>query len=108
MLCAASGKELVKTTAAMGAATNRERLIIFDENGQLVLRKNLNVPSLTASSITSAPGFLVFNLADLQAATDNGLIPAAPAAARDAGIGNWVEQNTEVVIFNAYTGNAIR
>jgi prepilin-type N-terminal cleavage/methylation domain-containing protein len=114
---------LVRMSTETVAGNERLRLIVFDENGQLVLRRNMQVfvSGTTAPSAVynnSSPGFLVFSLADLQAAIDAGAIPALPAGvwnqtqaqqtARDKALGNWIEQNADVLIFNTYTGNVIR
>jgi len=95
------------------STTGGGRIILFDGNGQLVLRNNLTASTDTASAALwfgsganaagiSKPGFVVYNSNDLQAAKDKNLVTDDPSMAK------WLQQFADVIIVNAYTGNVIR
>lgn len=99
-------------------AGTKARVVLFNENGQLVLANgftrnpavtdaasaawNLNATFNTPSGGVSSPAVIVFNVNDMNAATDAGKITNANTRA------TWVQQNADILIVNAYTGNIIR
>jgi prepilin-type N-terminal cleavage/methylation domain-containing protein len=92
------------------------RAILFDNNGQMLLTTGIGTdPSLSADAVaqawnlhgevsvtrgSSSPGFLVYD-----AVLFNASHTANPSAASDA---TWLQQNSDVIVVNAYTGNVIR
>lgn len=101
------------------SSTNtKARVILFDGNGHLVLMNSLTRdPSLTDASSAawnlnadrnnlsrgvSSPAVVVFSGTEMKDATDRGVITNASTRAE------WVKQNGDVLVVNAYTGNIIR
>ncbi len=98
------------------------RVILFDANGQMILRNGIARPNNTGSAdggypkayvdwnITtkataasygvSSPGVIVFSMTDYKSA---GMVAAA-----DTAKASWVQQHSDVLIVNAYTGGVIR
>jgi len=109
----------VKLTEQSNAA-RRVRAVVFDENGQMLLRNGLSVN--TPSGGAGTPTQVVGDWGFVDAATGNpsdaaaspailvfdGRAFADAAPADDAAIATWMEQNATVLIVNAYTGNVIR
>jgi prepilin-type N-terminal cleavage/methylation domain-containing protein len=114
-------------TTSGGAAAPHARLILFNANGQMILRNgtcrplttgpqtndypkayadwNLPSPNGTASDGISSPGVLVFNIntyRDFVASDSNN------GAQLVTDKGNWLKQHAAVIIVNAYTGGVIR
>jgi prepilin-type N-terminal cleavage/methylation domain-containing protein len=115
------GVNAFRTQAADTTTNNLQkgancRAILFDNNGQLLLANgiatdsslstdlvaaawNLNADSAVTKG-SSSPGFLVYD-----AVLFNASHTANPSAASDA---TWLQQNSDVIVVNAYTGNVIR
>jgi prepilin-type N-terminal cleavage/methylation domain-containing protein len=123
----------IRVAALSDSATNlntaetaaNTRAIVFDSNGQMVLRNglariktlsggpgaatqvvgdwNFITPMGPGSNAVSSPGMVIYDGAAYNAA---GMVngPSATDAARAA----WLLKNADVVIVNAYTGNVIR
>jgi type II secretory pathway pseudopilin PulG len=111
-------------TGDASASENRSRVVLFDSRGHLLLRSGIAAPAsaayadwklaapedvdidpATGDSIpsmrgASSPGFLIYSAADYNA---KGFTPATQGAAAA-----WIQQNADILVINAYTGNIIR
>jgi prepilin-type N-terminal cleavage/methylation domain-containing protein len=106
-----------------GSASGSCRAIMFDSNGQLVLRNglaranlagapgvaprvygdwNFNSKGTSASSAASSPGLVIFGKKDYEAQGFTSTAASQTAAA------TWVQQHSDVIVVNAYTGQVIR
>jgi len=99
------------------------RVILFDENGQMVLRNRLAIDSSLSTDLSaqawdmkgdvqpaygvSSPGLLVYDGNDLQAGLQSGVI-TAPSVDSNVSLNVWIRSHSDIVIINAYTGNVIR
>ncbi len=95
------------------AFTLHGRIILFDENGQLLLQNNLSRdPNLTdaaavawnLSSDYSAPAIVIYDGNALQAALQSGQI----ASNSGANLFPWLQQHADILVINPYTGTIIR
>jgi prepilin-type N-terminal cleavage/methylation domain-containing protein len=99
------------------------RIVLFDENGQLLLTNRLFADSkllasdstvaawnfvaytLTTAGSNSSPAVVIYDGNALQAAAQSGKITNPPTA---ASVWPWMEQNADILVVNSYTGNIIR
>jgi len=109
------------TETGSGSNTAKNRVILFDANGQLLLRNgiartsytgttdgvypdaytdwNLIAHNGTSSQAVSTPAVMIFNMTDFQAYISNQSNPDLTA---------WIQQNADILVVNAYTGSLIQ
>jgi prepilin-type N-terminal cleavage/methylation domain-containing protein len=99
------------------ASTQHPRVVLFDENGQLLLQNNLLTDASLASDASasawnlqtsktpnSSPAVIIYDENALQAAVQSGQL----ANTTSTTLVPWFEQNADILVVNPYTGNIIR
>lgn len=94
-----------------GDAARYCRVVLFDSNGQLIVRNNLHaanatlaalwgISGATAADDTSSPGLIIYDNAAFQGAGGATMTVPTPE--------QWLRTNGKLLIVNAFTGNVIR
>ena len=100
---------IVRQNGSAGVST---RAIIFDGNGQLILRSGLSVNSPTGAlgSASMIVGDWNFSGGSNSASTAGVILYDGQqfTAAAPANAASWLQQNADIVVVNAFTGNLNR
>ena len=108
------------------SSSRRTRVIMFDANGQLILRNGLGRADLTMIPFSSDPAGGKYKITGDWAFTtpkgtpsdavtspavvvyDGRTFDQAAVAGNDNNVAKWMKANADILIVNAYTGNVLR
>jgi len=102
------------------SADTKARAILFDSSGQLVLRNrmamiptmggrtewNLNATTANPSDGVSSPGFVIYDTNKLRNSVDITNLPVDTTKLPP--VYEWIFQNSNIYVINAYTGGIVR